>query len=113
MRLLFDNNLSQRLKMDLADVYPGSLYVTVCQGHRAGECFRFHHLGLRSCQRLVIVSKDRDYRELSRTRGHPPKVILIDRRNRPNAAVVALLRNSYRDLLSLYLDDSQALLSLD
>ena len=100
MRLLFNNNLSHGLASILAEAYPR---FASHQGHGPGaadtdvwDYARDHG--------LVIVTKDRDYRDMSRTRGHPPKVILITLRNCSTAAVAALLRRHLTDLRSFELN---------
>ena len=72
MRLLFDQNLSPRLIEMMQDLYPESVHV--------------RDIGLESADDLVvwadaknheymIVSKDSDFRQLSFTFGHPPRII--------------------------------------
>ena len=61
---------------------------------------------------FTIVSKDRDYRDLSGALGHPPKVILVRLGNGPTAEVEALLRERYQDLLSFQHDAGRAFLEL-
>ena len=110
MRLLFDNDLSPKLKTHLADLYPESLHVKDVGPENAPDNniwdYARHH-------GLVIVTKDQDYRELSRARGHPPKVILVERWNGPTAAVATSLRSRYADVLAFIQDDCAALLSFD
>ena len=110
MRLLFNNNLSQRLKTDLADLYPGSLHVKDIGPENAPDSTIWDYAHSND---LVIVTIDQDYRALSRTRGHPPKVVLMDRRNRPRSVVAALLRSRYDELIEFYRNNRMALLSLD
>jgi predicted nuclease of predicted toxin-antitoxin system len=89
VRLLFDENLSDRLARRLADCFEGSAHVK--------------HMGLRRTPDIeiwqyaishdyVIVSQDTDFRELARRSGPPPKVILITTGNSATRAVEALLR---------------------
>ncbi len=57
---------------------------------------------------LVIVSKDSDFRQLSFTFGHPPKVIWIRCGNCSTSEIESILRDRYNDLLSFYQDEQGA-----
>ena len=96
MRLLFDQNLSPRLKETLRDLYPESVHV--------------RDVGLESANdhELVIVSKDSDFRQLSFTFGHPPKVIWIRCGNCSTSETESIPRDRYNDLLSFYQDEQGA-----
>lgn len=78
MRLLFDQNLSPRLMEMMQDLYPQSLHVRDIglgsADDRAVWAYAKSH-------EYTIVSKDSDFRQLSFTFGHPPKVIWIRRGN--------------------------------
>jgi predicted nuclease of predicted toxin-antitoxin system len=74
MKLLFDQNLSPRLPVLLADLYPGSAHV--------------RELGLKSAtdttiwtpakeNSFVLVSKDSDFQQRSLLFGPPPKFIWL------------------------------------
>ena len=110
MRLLFDNGLSPKLKTQLADLYPDSLHVKDAGPETAPDTDIWAHARQHG---FVIVTKDQDYRELSRARGHPPKVILVDKRNGPTARVSASLRDRYDDVPAFIQDDGTALWSFD
>ena len=74
MRLLFDQNLSPRLKEALEDIYPGSLHVKDVGLESADDVTVWTYASERG---LTIASKDSDFRQLSFAFGHPPKVIWI------------------------------------
>lgn len=109
MRLLFDQNLSHRLMEMMQDLFPESLHV--------------RDIGLGSADDLVvwayakdheytIVSKDSDFRQLSFTFGHPPKVIWIRRGNCSTSEIEGILRNRYDELLGFSQDVQGAFLAL-
>ena len=70
MRLLFNNNLSHRLIAELVDIYPNSLHVRDIGPEDAADTDIWDYTREHG---LVIVTKDRDYREMSRVRGQPPE----------------------------------------
>ena len=102
MKLLLDENLSHRLVARLEEAFPDTASV--------------HQVRLRSqpdneviwpCAAkhgFAIVSKDEDFRRLSFSRGHPPKVIwLVVGKAGTNQVADLLLRNKNR--IATFLDD--------
>ena len=92
MKLLFDQNLSPRLAVLLADLFPGSDHVPMlgldCSSDDDIWNFSRGH-------GVVIVSKDADYDDLSVVRGSPPWVIWLQIGNCTNDRVLALLRANH------------------
>ncbi len=109
MRLLFDRNLSHKLKTTLSDLYPESLHVNDLALDEAADTAIWAWAGAHG---LVVATKDADYRELSRARGHPPKVIWIRSGNCPTSEVSALLCAHYDELLTFYADERRGLIAL-
>ena len=74
MNLLFDENLSRKLVVRLADLHPGSVHVVevgLCESPDR-EIWEFAKSG-----NFVIVSADSDFHELATTEGPPPKVVWL------------------------------------
>ena len=109
MRLLFDHNLSPALKVLLADIWPQSLHVWDLDMDTADDTVIWAYA---EEQGLVIVTKDADYRDLSLSRGHPPKVVWLRLGNGPTSQVAALLRSRHSDLLGFHQDNAVSLLEL-
>ena len=97
MRLLFDQNLSPRLKEALRDLYPESLHVRDVGLESADDVSVWEYANQHG---LMIASKDSDFRQLSFTLGHPPKVIWIRCGNCSTSGVELVLRSRHSDLLS-------------
>jgi predicted nuclease of predicted toxin-antitoxin system len=74
MKLLFDQNLSPRLAVRLADLHPGSAHV---QGLGLDQATDQEVWDSARTNGYVIVSKDADYPNLAVLHGHPPKVIWL------------------------------------
>ena len=107
--LLFDQNLAPSLSRRLADLYPDSIHVKeidldVGEDHPIWDYAKIGN--------LVIVTKDRDYKDLSKRLGHPPKVVLIRLGNCTREAVASLLRERYADVIALLRDENRGLLVL-
>ena len=101
MRLLFDQNLSPRLDQSLRDLYPESLHVRSVGLESASEYVVWQYA---RDNRLTIISKDSDFRQLSFTLGYPPKVIWIRRGNCSTTEIESILRHRLADLLTFYQD---------
>ena len=109
MKLLFDQNLSRQLPRLLADRYPESRHIREAGMRGAPDD------GIWAYAReddFIIVTKDTDYRVLSRNLGHPPNVILITLGNWPTSEVETLLRERYSAVAAMYQDELRALLEL-
>lgn len=109
MKLLFDENLSPKLVLRLADLFPGSAHV--------------HDLNLGSAEDsevweqaladdYTIVSKDSDYYDLGLFRGHPPKVIWLQLGNRSTGSMHDCLRQHHAAILDFVADPTEAVLLL-
>ena len=90
MRLLFDQNLSPHLDDNLRDIYPGSLHVRAVGLESADDGTIWDYA---KDHDLMIVSKNSDFRQLSFTHGHPPKVIWIRRGNCYTSEIESILRS--------------------
>ena len=89
MKLLFDENLSPRLALQLADVFPGSAHVHALGLGGASDEAVWRYAREHG---FTLVSKDADFYELSLLRDPPPKVVWIRRGNCSTAQIAALLR---------------------
>ena len=107
--LLFNNNLSPRLPRLLADLYPGSLHLKDLDMRGSGDSRVWEYA---KDHGFAIVTKDRDYKDMSGDPGHPPKVVLITLPNCLREDVEALLRDRCADVVALLQDDRRGLLEL-
>ena len=109
MKLLFDNNLSQRLSGELQDLFPGSLHIREVLVRRTpDESIWFYAKD----NDFVVVSKDSDYRDLSSRLGYPPKLIWIRTGNSPNTIVESLLRDHFDEIMAFEQDSDRAIMEL-
>lgn len=109
MKLLFDQNLSQRLVERLQDVYPDSLHVRQASLDRAPDEDVWTYA---ATHRYVIVSKDSDFHQRSLVDGFPPKVVWVQRGNCSTADIEALLRSRVEDVRSFLAHPDAAFLEL-
>ncbi len=87
MKLLLDQNLSHRLVEPLAKAFGGALHVRELGLERASDEGVWQAGRDQGC---VIVSKDRDFLDLSMLRGHPPEVVWIRAGNADSSTLLQL-----------------------
>ena len=110
MKLLFDANLSSRLPVALADLFPGSRHVRdMGLGTSDDEPIWQYARD----QGFTIVTKDSDFNQRALVRGQPPKVLWVRLGNCTTSEVEAVLRGGHDAILSFAEDPKAALLVLD
>lgn len=109
MKLLFDQNLSHKLIVQLSAEFPNSSHVRDFGLARASDSTVWSHA---AAQGFVIVSKDVDFQQRALLLGHPPKVVWIRIGNCPTATVATLLRSHRATLLAFEADPSAAFIAL-
>ncbi len=105
MKLLFDENLSPRLAVVLAAVYPDSAHVHQCG--LASSIWQYA-----KDNGFTIVSKDSDFQERSILRGYPPKVIWLRASNCTSAEIESLLRTAVPIVARFIQEDEESCLIL-
>jgi predicted nuclease of predicted toxin-antitoxin system len=88
VRLLLDENLSERLLPLLSHRFPDSSHVRLLSLGGADDPVIWERA---RSEGALLVTKDEDFLRLSVTRGFPPKVICLAIGNAGNAATAALL----------------------
>lgn len=89
MKLLFDQNLSFRLVVRLADLFPDSQQVRQVGLEQADDRAIWQHARLHG---FVLVTQDSDFADLAALLGSPPKVVWLRCGNQPTRTIEALLR---------------------
>lgn len=88
VRLLLDENLSERLLPLIRGRFPESKHVRLLGLGGADDLTLWERA---RCDGDLLVTKDEDFLRLSVSRGFPPKVICLAIGNAGNAATAALL----------------------
>lgn len=109
MKLLIDENLSPKLVVLLADLFPASVHVRDIGLARASDPIVWQYAIEHG---LTIVSKDEDFHHLSFLRGAPPKVIGINTGNCSTKVVADLLRDRYTQIENFGADETASFLAL-
>ena len=92
MKLLLDQNLSDRIPQQIADLYPDSSHV---KNHGLDQADDEIIWSFARDNQFVIVSKDSDFHLRGLIRGHPPKFIYLRVGNCATRDIVALLRREH------------------
>jgi len=109
MKLLFDQNLSFQLVLNLADLFPDSNHVYAINLDRAQDSEVYEY----ACREgFTLVTKDADFGDLNVLRGFPPKVVWIRRGNCSTGAIGDILRRHYDDIMALESDSTKGVLTL-
>ena len=110
MKLLFDENLSPKLVVTLADVFPDSAHVDrMGLGGKSDEDVWY----FAKENDFMIVSKDSDFYEKSILYGHPPKVIHIKRGNCTNRQFQLILRNKVEIITEFHQNDNVSFIRIN
>lgn len=104
MKLLFDQNLSHRLKDLLDEIFPESVHVKDIGMESSPDTDIWEYAGKRN---FTIVSKDSDFHQRSFVMGHPPKVIWIERGNCSTDEIYILLRKN-REAIETFGDNAES-----
>ena len=104
MKLLLDENLSDRVVPQILDLYPGSTHV---KSHSFIHTDDVLIWAFAAQHGYTIVSKDADFHQRSLVFGHPPKFIFLRVGNCPTRRITELLRSNYV-LLSAFASDANA-----
>ena len=88
MKLLLDENLSERLLPQLLEMFPESAHVRLLGLGGASDPTLWAYAAEHG---FVLVTKDEDFLALSTSRGFPPKVVCLAIGNASNAITVQCL----------------------
>jgi predicted nuclease of predicted toxin-antitoxin system len=107
VKLLFDANLSPRLEQRLSSQFPQSAHVFGCGDIAEDDDLIWEFA---KSNGFVIVSKDKDFQQMSLLLGAPPKVVLLRLGNSATAQVEHLLRTRLDTIKSFVASPDKALL---
>ena len=91
MKLLLDENLSDRIIYRIIDLYPDSEHVKTLALTNTDDSIIWEYA---KANDFVIVSKDSDFHQRSLLYGHPPKFIYLQVGNCPTSKIVQILRDN-------------------
>jgi predicted nuclease of predicted toxin-antitoxin system len=92
VKLLLDENLSDRIINRIVDLYPDSTHVKTLGLTNTDDAVIWEYA---KANDFVIVSKDSDFYQRSLLYGHPPKFIYLRIGNSPTSKIVQVLRDQF------------------
>jgi len=104
MKLLLDENLSDRIIPQILDLYPDSSHVKMHNLIRTDDAVIWSFAEKNG---FTIVSKDSDFHQRSLVYGAPPKFIFLRVGNCPTSRINQLLRSNHA-LISIFHTDPDA-----
>lgn len=99
MKLLLDENLSDRIIDKIIDLYPNSQHIKTLGLINTDDALIWEFAKFNS---FVIVSKDSDFHQRSLLYGHPPKFIYLRIGNSPTSKIVQILRDNFSIIIEFY-----------
>jgi predicted nuclease of predicted toxin-antitoxin system len=109
VKLLLDENLSDRIVYRIIDLYPDSEHVKTLALTNTDDGVIWEYA---KANNFVIVSKDSDFHQRSLLYGHPPKFIYLRIGNSPTFKIVQLLRDNFNTIIQFEGSETESLLVL-
>jgi predicted nuclease of predicted toxin-antitoxin system len=109
VKLLLDENLSDRIVYRIIDLYPDSEHVKTLALTNTDDGVIWEYA---KANNFVIVSKDADFHQRSLLYGHPPKFIYLRIGNSPTFKIVQLLRDNFDTIIQFEGSETESLLVL-
>ncbi|MEH2000369.1 MAG: DUF5615 family PIN-like protein [Nostoc sp.] len=91
MKLLLDENLSDRIISRIVDFYPDSLHIKTLGSINTDDVVIWEYAKARD---FVIASKDSDFHQRSLLYGHPPKFIYLRIGKSLTSKILQILRDN-------------------
>ena len=109
MKLLLDENLSDRIINKIIYLYPDSAHVKTLALINTDDAIIWEYAKANS---FVIVSKDSDFHQRSLLYGHPPKFIFLRIGNGPTSKIVQILTDNFVTIIQFDSSETESILVL-
>lgn len=109
MKLLLDENLSDRIIHRISDLYPDSEHVKTLGLINTDDAVIWKYAKTNG---FMIVSKDSDFHQRSLLYGHPPKFIYLRVGNCPTSKITQILRDKLDIIIQFERSETESLLVL-
>jgi len=109
VKLLLDENLSDRIIHKIVDLYPDSNHVKTLGLINTDDVVIWEYA---KANDFVIVSKDSDFHQRSLLYGHPPKFIYLRVGNCPTSKITQILRDNLGTIIRFESSETESLLIL-
>jgi predicted nuclease of predicted toxin-antitoxin system len=109
VKLLLDENLSDRILPKIIDLYPDSEHVKTLELINTDDAVIWEYAKING---FVIVSKDADFHQRSLLYGHPPKFIYLRVGNCSTSKITQILRDNLDTIIQFGSSETESLLVL-
>jgi predicted nuclease of predicted toxin-antitoxin system len=109
MKLLLDENLSDRIVDKIIDLYPDSQHVKTLGLINTDDAIIWEFA---KTNNFVIISKDSDFHQRSLLYDHPPKFIYLRIGNSPTSKIVQILRHNFTTITHFSNSSTESILVL-
>jgi predicted nuclease of predicted toxin-antitoxin system len=109
VKLLLDENLSDRIIHKIVDLYPNSEHIKTLGLVNTDDVLIWEYAKTND---FLIVSKDSDFHQRSLLYGHPPKFIYLRIGNSPTSKIVQTLRNNFDTIIQFESSETESILVL-
>jgi predicted nuclease of predicted toxin-antitoxin system len=109
VKLLLDENLSDRIVCRIIDLYPESQHVKTLGLINTDDGIIWEYAKTND---FVIVSKDADFHQRSLLYGHPPKFIYLRIGNSPTSKIFKILRDNFGTIIQFGSAELESILVL-
>ena len=109
VKLLLDENLSDRIIHRVIDLYPNSQHVKTLGLINTDDAIIWEYAKTNG---FVIVSKDSDFHQRSLLYGHPPKFIYLRIGNSPTSKITQILRDNFDTIIQFGSSETESILVL-
>jgi predicted nuclease of predicted toxin-antitoxin system len=110
MKLLLDENLSDRIVKTIIDLYPDSTHVKTVGMSKTEDIVIWQYA---KGNDFVIVSKDSDFHQRSLLYVHPPKFIYLRTGNSPTSDIIRTLKDNFAIITQFYNSQTESILVLN
>jgi predicted nuclease of predicted toxin-antitoxin system len=109
VKLLLDENLSDRIILSIVDLYPNSEHLKTLGLINTDDALIWEYAKTNG---FVLVSKDSDFHQRSLLYGHPPKFIYLRIGNCPTSKIIQILRDNFDTVVQFENSQTESLLVL-
>ncbi|WP_017656019.1 DUF5615 family PIN-like protein [Fortiea contorta] len=109
MKLLLDENLSDRIIHSILDLYPHSEHVKTLGMTNTDDAVIWEYA---KANNFAIVSKDSDFHQRSLLYGYPPKFIYLRISNSPTSNIIQILRDNFDTIIQFKNSKKESILLL-
>jgi predicted nuclease of predicted toxin-antitoxin system len=109
VKLLLDENLSDRIVPRIIYLYPDSEHVKTLALTNTEDAVIWEYA---KANGFAIVSKDSDFHQRSLLYGHPPKFIYLRIGNNPTSKIVRILKDNVNTISQFEESETESILVL-